>query len=63
MLQELAARTGAVTWVIASMLFFIACWVVIAVWLFRARSEDLDAHARLPLDGEDESRSQPGGNA
>ena len=63
MLQELAARTGAAAWVVASMLFFIACWVVIAVWVVRARREDLEAHARLPLDGEDESRPQPGGNA
>jgi cbb3-type cytochrome oxidase subunit 3 len=62
-LQELAARTGAEAWVVASMLFFIGVWVAIAVWVFRARAEDLEAHARLPLDGEDEPRSQPGGNA
>ena len=63
MLQELAARTGASAWVVASMLFFIACWAGIAVWLVRARREDLEAHARLPLDDADESRPQPGGHA
>ncbi len=63
MLQELAARTGAATWAIASMLFFIGAWVAIAVWTSRARSEDLDARARLPLDGEDEPRPRHGGSA
>jgi hypothetical protein len=53
MLQELAARSGATVWVVASMLFFIAVWVWIVIGVFRARSEDMDARARLALEGED----------
>ena len=53
MLQELAAGTGASAWAIASMLFFIAVYVVVAVRVFRARPEDLDARARLALDDGD----------
>ena len=43
MLQELAARTGATAWAIASMLFFLGVWVFVAVRVFRARPEDMDA--------------------
>ncbi len=53
MLQELAARTGAAPWIVAAMLFFMAVWAGIAVRVYRARSEDMDACARLALDGED----------
>jgi cbb3-type cytochrome oxidase subunit 3 len=53
MLQELAARTGATAWVVASMLFFIAVWAWIAVGVFRARSEDMDACARLAIEEDD----------
>lgn len=53
MLQELAARSGAAAWVVASMLFFIAVWVWIAVGVFRARSDDMAARARLALEGDD----------
>jgi cbb3-type cytochrome oxidase subunit 3 len=52
MLQELASRTGASTWAVASMLFFIAVWVFVTVRTLRARSEDLDVEARLPLEGD-----------
>jgi hypothetical protein len=52
MLQELAARTGAGALVIASMLFFLAVYVVIAVRVYRARNEDMDARARLALEGD-----------
>ena len=38
------------TWATASMLFFIAVYVVVAVRAFRAPAEDLDARARLALD-------------
>ena len=55
MLQELAARTRATGWAIASMLFFIGFYVVITVRVFRARPEDLEARARLALEGDDES--------
>jgi hypothetical protein len=50
MLQELAARTGASAWVVASMLFFIAVWAAVAVGVYRARPEDMEACARLALD-------------
>jgi hypothetical protein len=56
MLQELATRTGAVGWTIASMLFFVVAWLVIAVWVFRTRPAELDARARLALEGDAEIR-------
>ena len=52
MLEELAARTGAAGWAIASMLFFVASWVGVAVWAARKPTEELDALARFPLDDE-----------
>jgi hypothetical protein len=55
MLQELAARTGASAWAVASMLFFIGVWMWIAVGVFRARPEDMTARARMALDGDDPS--------
>lgn len=54
MLQELAAQTGAGVWAIASMVFFVVAWLGIAVWVFRARPEDLEARARLALEGDGE---------
>jgi cbb3-type cytochrome oxidase subunit 3 len=54
-LQELAAQTGAAAWVVASMLFFLAAWVAVAVRVIRSRREEMDALARLPLD-EDQQR-------
>jgi hypothetical protein len=50
MLQELTASTGASAWAIASMLFFIAVYLVVAVRVFRAGSDELDARARMALD-------------
>ena len=58
MLQELAAQTGATGWAIASMLFFLGIWLGIAVRVFRTRPEELEARARLVLEGEDEDRAQ-----
>ncbi len=52
MLQELAAQTGTAAWAISSMLFFLAAWIGVVVWVVRARREDMDARARLPLDGD-----------
>jgi cbb3-type cytochrome oxidase subunit 3 len=49
-LQELAAQTGAAAWAIGSMLFFVAAWVAVVVWVMRKRPEDLERQARLPLD-------------
>jgi hypothetical protein len=58
MLQELAARTGAAGWAIASMLFFLAVWVAITVRVFRTRREEMDARARLALEGDGGSPSE-----
>lgn len=55
MLQELAAQTGAGGWAIASMLFFAVVWLVIAGRVLRARPEDMDARARLALEGDGEN--------
>lgn len=49
MLQDLATRLSTVL-ATASMLFFVAVYVVVVVRVVRARREDLDAHARLALD-------------
>jgi hypothetical protein len=49
MLEELATETGASVWTIASMLFFLSAWTVMAVRVWRARPEDLAACARMPL--------------
>jgi len=54
MLQELAAQTGAGVWAIASMIFFVVAWLGIAVWVFRTRPEELQARARLALEGDAE---------
>jgi hypothetical protein len=51
-LQELAGRTGAPGWAIASMLFFLGLWLAIALATWRARPEAMDERSRLPLDGE-----------
>jgi hypothetical protein len=57
-LQELAARTGATTWAIASMLFFLSVWILVAVRVFRSRPEEMDARARLPLEGDGEAPAE-----
>jgi hypothetical protein len=58
MLQELAAQTGAGGWAIASMLFFAVVWLVIAGRVLRARPDDMEARARLALEGEAEDRDE-----
>mgnify|MGYP003592633731 CR=1 FL=1 len=58
MLQELAARSGASLWAVVSMLFFVAVWVVIATRVVRARPEEMDARARLPLEGDGEGTAE-----
>ena len=62
MLQELAAQTSATGWVIASMLLFAVAWLAIAVWVVRIRPDQLEARARLALegDGEDGKDATPG---
>ena len=49
MLQELASP-GTAAWAVASLLFFIAVYVFVTVRVFKAKTEDLDAKARLVLD-------------
>ena len=51
MLQDLAAQTLATAWAIGSMLFFLAAWVGVAVWVVGSRRDDMEARARLPFDG------------
>ncbi len=64
MLQELAARTGATTWAVASMLFFLGVWVLVAIRVLRSRPEEMDARARLPLEGDGEAPAElPAGAA
>jgi cbb3-type cytochrome oxidase subunit 3 len=55
MLQELASSTGAGFWAVASMLFFLAIYILVAVRVFRAPRHELDARARMALDDEDAS--------
>ena len=50
------AQTGASGWAIGSMIFFVAAWAVIAWRVYRARAEDLDARARLALEGDADDR-------
>lgn len=52
MLQELGASTNAATWAVASMLFFIAVYLVATVQVFRTRTDEMDARARMALDDE-----------
>ena len=62
MLQELAARTGASAWAIASMIFFVVAWAAIAWRVFRARPGDMEARARLALEGDaEDGRTDPSG--
>ena len=63
MLQELAAQTGAVGWAVASMLLFLVVWLAIAWRVFRTRREDLEARARLALEGEAEDRQRVSSSA
>ena len=58
MLQELAAKTGAAAWAIGSMVFFLAAWVAVVIWLFRKKPEELEALSRLPLESDGEPRTE-----
>jgi hypothetical protein len=60
MLQELAAETGQAGWAIASMLFFLAVWLGVLVWVVRSRAEDMAARARLPLEADPVTGSDEG---
>ena len=52
MLQELTTLTAAGHLATASMLFFLVFWVVVSVKVYRATPEELDAQARLVLEGD-----------
>jgi hypothetical protein len=58
MLQELAAQTGAAGLAIASMLFFLVVWLAIAWRVFRTPPADMEARARLALEGDAEDRQE-----
>lgn len=49
MLQDLATQASTVL-ATASMLFFLAVYAVVFVQVVRARTDDLDVHARMALD-------------
>jgi hypothetical protein len=59
-LQELVAQTGASAWAIGSMLFFLAAWAAVVVWVVGQRPEELEAQARLPLESEGATVTQQG---
>lgn len=61
MLQELAARSGTAAWAIGSMLFFLAVFVAIVVWVALKRPEEMEKHARLPLEADSGIGSQDSG--
>jgi len=61
MLQELASQTGAAAWAIGSMLFFLAVFVAVVAWVVLKRPEEMEARARMPLEGEDGIREQGSG--
>jgi hypothetical protein len=58
-LQDLAAQTGATGWAIGSMLFFLAAWLAVVVWVVWKRPEEMAAQARLPLEGDGEGFRNP----
>jgi hypothetical protein len=37
------------------MLFFLSVWILVAVRVFRSRPEEMDARARLALEGDGEA--------
>jgi hypothetical protein len=61
MLQELAAQSGSAAWAIGAMLFFLAAWVAVIVWVVRRRPEEMKDRARLPFDAEEAARIQESG--
>lgn len=55
-LQELAAGSGTTAWAIASLVFFLIAWLAIAARVARARRGDMEARARLALEGDGPDR-------
>jgi hypothetical protein len=56
-LQELTTATDAGFWASASLLFFVAVYVLVSVRLYLTPREKLDAHARRALDDGEAGRS------
>jgi hypothetical protein len=59
-LQELAARTGAQAWAIASMLFFLAVFAAVALRTWRTAPEAAERWARLPLAADGQAGTDSG---
>jgi hypothetical protein len=57
MLQELATNLST-NLAVASLLFFVAVYLVVLVDVFRRRTTDLDARARLALDDGSETATR-----
>jgi len=53
-LQELAARSDTAAWAIGSMLFFLAVFIAIVVWVVRKHPDEMARRARMPLENEDQ---------
>ena len=50
MFQELAARSQTAAWAIGSMLFFLALFIAIVVWVVRKHPDEMARRARMPLE-------------
>jgi len=53
MLTELATATGVHAWAIASMVFFVLAFLVVAARVWWMAPADVEACAHLPLAGDD----------
>ncbi len=49
-MQELAAQSDMAAWAIGSMLFFLAVFLAIVVWVVRKHPDEMARNARMPLD-------------
>jgi hypothetical protein len=59
MLQELVTNLST-TLAVASLLFFVVVYIVVAIGAFRADAKELDSRARLVLDDANESAADDG---
>jgi len=59
MIQELAEETGAMTLVILSMLLFLAAFLAIAIATLRKSRTVMEARARMPLEDDGSTPSEP----
>lgn len=56
MIQQLSTDTGAQGWAIGSMIFFIAVFAAVVVWVLRTPKAEHRHKAELPLEDETEDR-------